>query len=436
MADWKPKPKSDAKTEDMNLTGEEGFVLSRVDGFMSLKQLVAVTGLPEGRVKQIMQKLVRQGAVDAELASPTAPTSPTSPPMSTAPSARRSASPAARPEPIHTDVDDVSQQALRELHDADVTVEDGRVPSASSPSVPASVALPDAELGVPDERSARDERDASVPEPSRDDDDGGGDDHDDGEPATDVVEPVDVDDKPQSADEEAEEANHRKLYNETLSKLEPPEREALARSAADPHLMALCFDALPAVIKGIFENSRSGMGHARMVARHHHTPQGLDVVMGRAEFFRDLQVQRFLLQNTMLQEAQLKKLLGSKRLADVYKVSISREIPERNRTKARNVLRAKWATAEGEERAGLVFTTEGRCLMMLQGLPMDSQMAMFLTQKTYNSSLLIQNLARFGATPPQVLSHLLKQPACRRQQHLRTMIKQHPNCPSDAKRQA
>ncbi|OGQ19466.1 MAG: hypothetical protein A2138_14645 [Deltaproteobacteria bacterium RBG_16_71_12] len=233
---------------------------------------------------------------------------------------------------------------------------------------------------------------------------------------------------------EAEEGNYRKLYETELSKLEAPEREALARSGEDPRLLALCFDALPAVIKGIFENQRSGPSHARLVARHHHTPQGLDVVMNRAEFLRDAQVQRYLLANTMIQEAQLKRILQPKRLLEIYKVTISREIPDRNRQKARLVMRSKWSATDAEERAALIFTTEGRCLNQLTGLPFDSKTVSMLCGKTYTSSLLVQNLARFGATPPPVLAHLLRQNLVRRQQMLKTVILQHPNCPADAKR--
>src|SRR6185437_3810630 len=54
VTEWKPKPKVDANTEDMNLTGEEGSVLARVDGFTSMQNISLQTGLPEGRVRQIV----------------------------------------------------------------------------------------------------------------------------------------------------------------------------------------------------------------------------------------------------------------------------------------------------------------------------------------------------------------------------------------------
>jgi hypothetical protein len=136
----------------------------------------------------------------------------------------------------------------------------------------------------------------------------------------------------------------------------------------------------------------------------------------------------------MLQDTQLRKILQPKRLADIFKTTLNRDLPERNRQKARGILRTKWAQVDGEERAGLIFNTEGRCLLQLTGLPFDSQTTSLLCAKTYNSTLLIQNIARFGPTPPLLLIHLSKQAVVRRQQHLKTLIRQHPNCPGELKR--
>lgn len=411
MSDWKPKPKADAKTEDMNLTGEEGFVLSRVDGFTSLANLAHLTSLPEGRVKQILNKLVRQGAVDADVALPAAPVS----------SARPRPQPAA--EAPSTVVDELSSHELREILGETGPTMDDEPPMEQATETDQGDAIEPAPAPQVDEpfdepTMAEDDIDASSEENPEE------------------SEGASEEEKAEDEASEGDEANARKLYNTELAKLEQPEREAMAKSAKEPHLSALCFDPHHAVIARVFENPSAGLQHARLVARNHHTPQGLDIVIHRAELFRDLQVQRLLLQNTMLQEPQLKRILQPKRLAEIYKVALSREIPEKNRQKSRGILRSKWSMTDGEERAGLVFTTEGRCLMMLTGLPFDSQTTSLLCQKTYTSLLLIQNLARFGASPPQLLSHLLKQAIVRRQPHLRTLITQHPNCPGDAKRRA
>lgn len=428
MSEWTPKPKADANTEDLNLTGEEGKVLSRVDGTSSVSTLSRSTGLPESRVRQILKKLVATGAVE-DGAAPTASapaTSPTSRPSR--PANELTADPNLSTGELQRILDDSGEGDFGEptlddvapvgamTEDADHRLAPAAVPMAQSAPAGAEEVQVDATSGEeppPADGDVSGEA-ASGSEAAPDGDEGGGE----------AGEPVN----------EAEEGNYRKLYETELSKLEAPEREALARSGEDPRLMALCFDPLPAIIKGIFENNRAGPSHARLVARHHHTPQGLDVVMNRAEFLRDAQVQRYLLANTMIQEAQLKRILQPKRLMEIYKVTISREIPDRNRQKARLVMRSKWSASDAEERAALVFTTEGRCLNQLTGLPFDSKTVSMLCGKTYTSSLLIQNLARFGATPPPVLAHLLRQNVVRRQQMLKTLILQHPNCPSDAKR--
>lgn len=443
MSEWKPKPKNDAQLEDMNLTGEEGYVLSRVDGFTSVTNLASVTGLPEVRVKQILKKLVRHGALhdDADTAGAAAP----APAPAPSPAARKPApaqvqaqaqaqvpAPAVAPSTL---VDEISAAELREiLGEMDHTMDDGP-PAGPMTETDHAGGPPESPAGpAPVDGSDRVEAQVDAPspleEPTMADDE-----KSEAEAKGDAAE-EDAKEEAEKEEEAAEEANYRKLYNTELSKLEQPEREAMAKTAKDPHLAALCFDPHPAVIKHVFENQSAGLQHARLVARNHHTPQGLDHVIHRPELFRDGQVQRLLLQNTMIQDPQLKRILQSKRLMEVYKVTISREIPERNRQKARTIMRSKWSTSDAEERAGLVFTTEGRCLIQLTGLPFDSHTTTLLCQKTYSSLLLIQNLARFGATPPQVLMHLLKQAPVRRQPHLKTLICQHPNCPGDAKRRA
>jgi hypothetical protein len=48
--------------------------------------------------------------------------------------------------------------------------------------------------------------------------------------------------------------------------------------------------------------------------------------------------------------------------------------------------------------------------------------------------MLIQSLARFPATPPQLIAHLLRQPLVKRQAHLKNQLLAHSNTPADAKR--
>ena len=71
---------------------------------------------------------------------------------------------------------------------------------------------------------------------------------------------------------------------------------------------------------------------------------------------------------------------------------------------------------------------------MLAGMTFDGRMTSLLASRSIHSTLLIQNLARFLATPSVLLAKLLKQPTVRRQPQLRTMLLRHPNMPSDMKR--
>src|SRR5690606_34757629 len=101
---------------------------------------------------------------------------------------------------------------------------------------------------------------------------------------------------------------------------------------------------------------------------------------------------------------------------------------------ARQELRRSFQQASAEERVGLMFTTEGRCLTMLIGLSFDSKTTALLCGRTYNSTLLIQNVLRFSATPPPLIAHLAKQNSVRRTPSLKKLILQHPNCPSQVKK--
>jgi hypothetical protein len=75
----------------------------------------------------------------------------------------------------------------------------------------------------------------------------------------------------------------------------------------------------------------------------------------------------------------------------------------------------------------LILTTEGRCLTLLVGLVLDSHATALLCRRTYVSTLLIQNLARWSAAPPALIAHLRRQDVVRRNQALRQLLERHPN---------
>jgi hypothetical protein len=426
MSEWKPRVRTGLKWDSLNLTAEEGFLLSRLDGATSVDALTHLTGMPTTKIAAALDKLAESGAIEpAPARAAPAPPRPAPPPtqarvpIMTADASAEGDEAAA----IHAALADMTSDELElpslegadtdegagGVDDEDALFDDARANANDNDNVDDNAV--DAARAVDDAPAA--EGSADVPGDS---------------PVEEGAEKVD------EAEAAVAEGNYRKLYETTLHDLPQEEREKKARTESGAVLMALCFDPVPQVIKGIMENPDVGFPHARLIARHHRTPQGLEALFSRNEFVRDGIVQRYLLANPMLQDAHFKKLLQPKRLAVVYQWALSRDLPEKNRQKVRNLLRSKWSTSEGEERANLIWATEGRVLTMVIGLPFDSQTTQNLCARTMHSVLLIQNLARFASSPPQLITHLLKQPAVKRQVHLRNMCFQHPNCPSNEKR--
>ncbi len=210
----------------------------------------------------------------------------------------------------------------------------------------------------------------------------------------------------------------------------PDERTAVAAVASGERLSALCFDPVPATIHRLMENPHAGLEQARLIAAHHQTTTGLEFLLARAELMRDSQVQRLLFRNPQLNEGQLRRLTQTKRLLEVWKLSVSREVTTQTRTNTARLLRTRFATAAGEERVELIISTEGRALAGLSGLPIDGKTTALLCARTDGSMLLVQNLAHWSATPPALIAHLLKQPIVLRQPRLKTLLAQHPNAMS------
>ncbi len=240
---------------------------------------------------------------------------------------------------------------------------------------------------------------------------------------------------PGEAEDEAATGTFRRLFERRLHPLAADERARLARESADPELSALCFDPVPAVIHSVMDNTRVGLAHARLIARHHANPVGLEALCGRAAFAADAGVRRWLVRNPQLPASLFRRLWAGRRLMEQFKVAGDRDVPEGTRRTAREVLRARFTTAPAEERVELILLTEGRVLTALSGLPVDGKTASLLCGRVYRSPTLIQNLARWSAAPPVLIAHLLKQEAVRRQPQLRMLLQRHPNAPADARRE-
>jgi len=249
-------------------------------------------------------------------------------------------------------------------------------------------------------------------------------------PAAEAPPPADDADADDAAvPDEPEPADARQLFEATLREQPPDARVALAKTASEPQLSALCFDPLPVVAQALLENPKVGPVHARLLARHHRTALGLEALAARGHFASDGGVRRNLLQNPMLPQSVYRRLWAMRRLMEQHRVTISRDLPEATRRVAREVLRTRFSSGPPEEKVELIVKTEGRCLAALVGLPVDSKTTSMLCARTYASLQFVQNLARWAAAPPQLIGHLLRQDLVKRNAMLRDLLERHPNSP-------
>src|SRR5437870_3929277 len=138
----------------------------------------------------------------------------------------------------------------------------------------------------------------------------------------------------------------------------------------------------------------TGLSAERVEAAHHRTPSGLEALAARAAFAADAGVRRALLRNPQLPAGLLRRLHGGRRLLEQHKLVVSRDVPEQTRRAAREILRARFSTAEADERVEVIVKTEGRCLTSLAGLPVDGKTAALLCGRIYRSPLLLPQLPR------------------------------------------
>ncbi len=401
----------------------ESFVLSRVDGQLSVRDIVDLTGLAAPQVEQILTRLSERGAI-AVAEDPSVPHLDellADEPLAHADEIVDVVPGAIPPPPVSWIAEDLPEapgdrllSTLNDPPDSQLELppeEDWGDASDGSPvdSGPDSLANLDEDPDAPEGEEGAEQKHASL-----------------------IPAEGDVTDPTEAHPHEIQ--NYRKLFETKWHSKTPDERIKASRLVDGADLFALCFDPDPHVIKGILENDRASLDHARLIAQHHRNPVGLTALCERVSILKDARVQRALLRNLQLTEALARKILMPKRLLEIYKASIDRDVTDRTRTTAKGLFKGKFSRATPEEKFEIIWNTEGRVLPHLLGQTIDMKTTALFCARNFTSVVLIQSFSRFPATPPSILSHMLRQPLVKRQVHLRNMILQHPNVPSEAKR--
>lgn len=219
------------------------------------------------------------------------------------------------------------------------------------------------------------------------------------------------------------------IYRDKFAHLNADQRVAEASSQVGDSLLALCHDSDPRVVKMVLDNHSSGLDHARLIAKAHTSSAGLGFICNNPTLARDDRVQRNLLKNPVLTESQLRTILTPKNLKQTWKIAAGTEIAGNNKSRARGMVKEKFRTASPEEKASFIYDTDGRALILLSDAPLGEKTVALLCRRTYNSMLLIQNLAKFSKTPPKLLKRLETQSIVKNNQGLKRRIKMHPNYP-------
>jgi hypothetical protein len=408
------RPKPVERPEGIDLTAEEGFVLARIDGRLTMRDIADLTGIGEEKVDAIVSELAAKGVISVPMGG--------------------GVEYFASDDLGLPELEIVDEMPEIESHDQDdfkaalAFARDGSEPppqdlsyerAAQEREEEAAAATDETLLEeLPFLEEVVDEEGIEAPPQSTPEPD---------EPAADEAE----------AKAFAEPHTFRRLYEEKYRGLEAGVRAKAAMTASAMELYAFCFDPDPKVIQAMLQNSHVGFAHGRFIAGWHSTSAGLEHLATRPEFIRDAGIQRRLMRNTHLSESLLKRIVQPKRLVEIFRAAIDKDIPQLSRTRVRGVLRHKFTgMAQPEERTELIVQTEGRVLPLLVGCTFDGRTTQMLCSRQYNSMIFVQNLAKFPATPPTLLTHLIKQPSVKRNQAIKRMLLQHKNMPSDAKKYA
>lgn len=234
--------------------------------------------------------------------------------------------------------------------------------------------------------------------------------------------------------QDTQSGSYLSVYQKQFASLTAEEREHAATNQRGEYLLALCHDSEPRVIKRVLENHYSGLEHARLIAKFHKNSQGLEFIICNSKLLQDNRVQNNLLKNPVLNDSQIKRILNSKTLLQAWNIASSHEIPDKNKQNARKIVKEKFIKASAEQRASLIYDSEGRVLVIIHDIPFGQQTTVILCRKTYHSVLLIRNLATCSKTPGKLLKHLEIQNIVKRNKAIKRLIRTNPNYPKSSKK--
>ncbi|MEM1204289.1 MAG: hypothetical protein AAGN66_13745 [Acidobacteriota bacterium] len=184
-----------------------------------------------------------------------------------------------------------------------------------------------------------------------------------------------------SSSSDAEGGGWRRHFERELRPLSVDQRCELAQRSEGDELRALCFDPHPKVAMALVESTGFGLEHARLLARHHRSSQGLTALGRSAAFLRDQQVIGELFRNPQTPEALLDRILRGRNLHQLHALAVGHNATERVRKSARRSFRRDFMRSSAEECVNLILKTEGRCLSMLSGVALDGRTAALLCRR-------------------------------------------------------
>jgi hypothetical protein len=183
-------------------------------------------------------------------------------------------------------------------------------------------------------------------------------------------------------------------------------------------------------------NPELARSHARLIALNHPDPNGLELLASTRDLLEDDQLEWLLLRNAQLPLELATRILTPKGMNAVVDVWVDAGVAESARAVARDLIRERFAAAVAEERAALIWGTDGNVLPALTGLALDGRTVNILCSRSYTSIIFVRNLLKFGSCPGPLLGYLSKQGLVRRNPQLKSMLVAHPNTPLDVKRRS